>query len=201
MHFCWMLIFSWYNSQFSLWLLFFFELNYAFDAFNLSAFDLDAFDADDFVEDGFGSTVFVQSNVIFLFQYLVGFKRFIMTISQAQSSWLSFQKILLLALEAFNLYQVVPFIFFIWILELFLKYLFRLRVNPDWLRTDKIVLLTNRMCIFNKICCYYIKNESNDFLFGISEHVHLCRAQKDYFLDKWTCSLISIRNKWTCSLN
>ena len=54
MHFCWMLIFSWYNSQFSLWLLFFFELNYAFDAFNLSAFDLDAFDADDFVEDGFG---------------------------------------------------------------------------------------------------------------------------------------------------
>jgi len=61
--------------------LYFFELNRAFDAFNLSAFDLDALDADDFVVDGFGSTVFVQSNLIFLFQFFIGFKRFITTIS------------------------------------------------------------------------------------------------------------------------
>ena len=40
---------------------FFFELNYAFDGFDIGAFDLDAFEADDFAVDGFGSTVSVQS--------------------------------------------------------------------------------------------------------------------------------------------
>ena len=44
----------------------FFELNHAFDTFNLSAFDLDLFDADDFVIDGFGSTVFAHSLSSFL---------------------------------------------------------------------------------------------------------------------------------------
>ena len=38
----------------------FFELNHAFDAFNLSIFYLDPFDADDFLVDGFGSTVFIH---------------------------------------------------------------------------------------------------------------------------------------------